>query len=123
MAKKKILIVDDEEDVLFVVGKRLREAGYDVVEANNGKDAIGKAKKEKPNLILLDIVMPDMDGQDVAQELRGDIETKNIPVIFLTCLFTKEEEAVQGHRVADNFFIAKPYDVPELLSEIKKHIT
>jgi CheY-like chemotaxis protein len=123
MAKKKILIVDDERDVLAVLEERLSKAGYEVIEADSGQSAIIKAKNEKPNLILLDIIMPGMDGQEVAQKLKSDIETKDIPVIFLTCLFTKEEEAKLGHGVADNFFIAKPYDSSELISEIKKHIT
>lgn len=123
MDKKKILVVDDERDVLVVLEGRLKKAGYDVIAADSGEMAIIRAKHEKPDLILLDIVMPRMDGQAVAQKLRSDVETKNIPIIFLTCLFTKEDEANVGHRVADNFFIAKPYDASELISEIKKHIT
>jgi len=122
MSGNKILIVDDELDVLTVLGARLSKSGYSVIKADNGKDALIMAKKEHPDLILLDIMMPDCDGGIVAQNLKNDPVTKDIPVIFLTCLVTKDEEAKVGHAIAGNFFIAKPYDPEKLLSEIKIHL-
>ncbi len=82
---KKVLIVDDEPDVLEVLGRRLTQAGYQVIKAQNGEDGILKAKKELPNLIILDIIMPDMDGGSVANKLKEDKTTKDIPIIFLFC--------------------------------------
>lgn len=122
MEKKKILIVDDEPDVLKLLGERLTKAGYDIIKASSGKEAIELAGKKKPNLVILDIAMPGMDGSETATILRNDPDTKNIPILFLTCLFTKQEEKVCGHLLGQNFFIAKPYDVAELLQEIGKRI-
>ena len=120
MSKKKILIVDDDKDVLSVLEKRLTVEKYSVITANNGQDAIILAKAQRPDLIILDIIMPGIDGAEVAGKLREDPETRNIPVIFLTCMLTPEEEKQKRHHVAGNIFIAKPYDIKELLSEIKK---
>jgi two-component system sensor histidine kinase/response regulator len=122
MEKKKILIVDDEPDVLHLLGERLSKAGYDVLRASGGLEAIEQAQREKPDLIILDIAMPGMDGSEVANTLRAQPETKDIPIIFLTCLFTKQEEKACGHVLGQNFFIAKPYDVNELLMEIKTRV-
>lgn len=119
---KKVLIVDDEEDVLEVLNKRLTAEGYTVIQSSNGIDAITQARREKPDLILLDVMMPGMDGSKVAQVLRDDPLTKEIPIMFLTCLVTPDEEKHGLKEVAGNFFIAKPYDPLGLLSEIRKHI-
>ncbi len=122
MEKKKILIVDDEPDVLILLGERLTKAGYDIIKATSGKDAIDTAGKRMPDLIIMDIAMPGMDGSEAASVLRADPKTKDIPIVFLTCLFTKQEEKVCGHSLGQNFFIAKPYDVNELLGEIEKRV-
>lgn len=122
MDKKKILIVDDEEDLLSFLEARLMANGYSVIKANNGNDAIRFAKEKHPNLILLDILMPGLGGGEVAEILRASDETRNIPVIFLTCLYTKEDEKNKGHTIQGNFFISKPFDQNELLSEIKNRV-
>jgi DNA-binding response OmpR family regulator len=122
MAAKKILIVDDEPDVLLVLGKRLTSSGYDVVKAANGQDGLSKAKAERPDLIILDMMMPGMSGEEVAQELTLDRETRSIPILFLTALFTKRDEAVQGHAAGGQTFFAKPYDPKELLAEVKRRL-
>lgn len=121
--QKKILIVDDEEDVLKGLEKRLSGAGYSVVKATNGQDAIIMAKDQHPDLILLDIMMPGMDGGQVSQALKDNSTTKDIPVIFLTCLVSKEEEGKKISAVAaGEHFIAKPYDPYDLLKEIAKQL-
>jgi CheY-like chemotaxis protein len=122
MDKKKILIVDDEEDILKVLGLRLSKAGYSVLKANNGKDALIMAKNEHPDLIVLDIMMPIMGGNEIAAELKEDPQTKDIPIMFLTSLFTREEERGRGHGIADNVLFAKPYNPQELLEEVKKQL-
>ena len=122
MDKKKILAVDDEVEVLILLKKRLESAGYEVATASSGAAAIELAKKEHPSLVVLDILMPGLDGSETAAALHNDPDTKDIPILFLTCLFTKREEQREGHEVGHNFFIAKPYDPQELLDEISKII-
>ena len=120
---KKILVVDDEPDVLHLLSERLTKEGYSVIKASSGKEAIERATEQNPDLVLLDIAMPGMDGSETATILRSDPKTQDIPILFLTCLFTKQEEKACGHLLGQNYFIAKPYDVPELLSEIEKRVS
>jgi CheY-like chemotaxis protein len=119
---KKILIVDDEADVLSVLTKRLSGAGYQVIQAQDGRKALALAKKEMPSLIVLDIMMPGMSGAQVGADLKNDPATKDIPVIFLTCLLTRDEEGNIGHEHGGNFFVAKPYRAEEFLQIIREHI-
>ena len=117
---KKILIVDDEKDILAVLGKRLTAAGYSVLTANSGYDALTIARSTLPDLIILDIVMPIMEGGEVAEKLKEYPLTRNIPVIYITALLSKTEEAKDNHIVADNITFAKPVDTEELLACIEK---
>lgn len=119
---KKILIVDDEKDVLTVLAKRLLDAGYCVIKTEHGKDAVDIAKNQRPNLIILDIIMPEMDGVEIASALKNYPETKDVPIIFLTCLLTKQEEKSR-RAIAGKYFIAKPYNLNVLLDIVRKHIT
>lgn len=119
---RKILVVDDEEDVLKVLGKRLSNAGYQVITAKDGEEAIKKAWQELPDLILLDIFLPDIDGGGVAQQLKEKASTKNIPIIFLSCLYTKDDEKREGHLRGGNFFVAKPFEFNELLNIIGENL-
>ncbi len=121
MLKKKILIVDDDRALLMMLDKCLSAAGYSTAMATNGKDAVFIAKEWNPNLIILDIMMPDMDGTEAAHALRGNETTKKIPKIFLTSLVSKEEEK-NGKFFRGNIYIAKPYEKEELLKEINKYI-
>ena len=120
MDKKKILIVDDEPDVLFILEKELVARDYSVIKAENGNDAIILAKSKQPDLIILDVMMPVPDGTEVAARLKEDPETRGIPIIFLSCLFSKNKEKEKRHIVDGNIFFAKPYDMKELLPEMKK---
>ncbi|MFA5039371.1 MAG: response regulator [Candidatus Omnitrophota bacterium] len=120
MANRKILAVDDEPSVLALLEKRLSSAGYDVLTASSGKEALEIARREQPALVILDILMPDMDGSETAAILHNDPLTRQIPILFLTCLYTKREEKREGHEVGHNFFLAKPYDPKELLEEINR---
>jgi len=122
MKEKKILVVDDEKDILPVLKERLSQKSYSVITSDSGKGGVKLAKSELPDLILLDIIMPDMDGIEVATKLKEDPKTKDIPIIFLTCLYTKEDEKARGHFTAGHAFIAKPYDFEELLAQIRKFI-
>ena len=121
MEEKKILIVDDDEVFLKMLEKTLISSGYSVSQATNGKDAIDLAKNWRPHLIVLDIMMPEMDGGEVALVLEKDTATKKIPIIFMTSLLKKEDENKLTYSNMRSY-MAKPYDKDELLAEIAKKI-
>ncbi len=123
MDTNKILIVDDERDALRILEKELAARGYSIIAADNGNDALNLAKSEHPDLIVLDIWMPDMDGSEVAARLKEDLTTKDIPIIFLTCLFQKREEEEQGRVVAGKVLMAKPYSIRALSTRIRELLT
>jgi CheY-like chemotaxis protein len=120
----KLLVVDDEPDAVLILAKTLLAKGYRVITAESGLKAVNLAKEEKPDLILLDILMPDMDGMQVAAALQEDETTKNIPVIFLTCLITKKTKEIGSryHDIDRYAFMSKPYDLDNLLAEIDRLI-
>ncbi|MFH1617946.1 MAG: response regulator [Candidatus Margulisiibacteriota bacterium] len=118
---KKILIVDDEPTIIDVVSTRLGTAGYDLIFAADGLEGLENAKKELPDLIVLDVMMPGMDGYQVCEKLRQIPETKNIPVIFLTVL-TKEEERKRGIEVGGQAFLSKPFEPQQFLDEVKRQL-
>ena len=116
---KKILIADDEAHILTLLEARLSKAGYSVIKAATGIEAVALAKKELPALIISDILMPDIDGGEVSKILESDPATKDIPIIFLTALLRKEEEKGR-EKVSGRYFIAKPFDAVELLRVVEK---
>jgi DNA-binding response OmpR family regulator len=122
MDDKKILIVDDENDVRFLLKKGLSNKGYNILSASNGEDALVLAKSNKPDLIILDVLMPGMDGPEVDAKLKEDAKTKDIPVMFLTSLYTKKEESIHKYTAGDSVMFAKPYDMDELVAGVKKMI-
>ena len=118
---EKILVVDDERTVLLVLEKQLKAGGYSVVSTTSGYQAVDLAESEMPDLIILDLSMPDIGGEMVAEHLKGNDKTKHIPIIFLTALLPKEQET-HDHIVDGNIMFAKPYDSNELLNEIRQQI-
>jgi len=117
--KKKILIVDDERDIVKALTIRLQGAGYEVVTAFDGAQAIFVAHKERPDLIILDIRMPAGDGFGVAEKLKHSASTFSIPVIFLTGGPERNSEE-KAMTLGARFYIKKPYDPEELLDAIKR---
>lgn len=116
--KLKILIADDDEDILRVLAKRLTDAGYDVVKARDGKEAVEYAHKEKPDVTIMDVTMPQMNGFEAAKELRSKLETAVIPIILLTGRQDKESE-LKGIDAGADDYITKPFDSDKLLARIK----
>jgi len=117
MDKKQILIVDDELDVLSVLEKGLTSEGYSVITASCGKNVMSLTKTRQPDLIVLDLELPDMYGGDIARMLEEDPETKHIPVMFLTGMFPKK----MGSRViANHVLFEKPYDILKLVTAIEE---
>jgi DNA-binding response OmpR family regulator len=119
---KKILVVDDDKDLLYILAENLSEEGYAVITANKAETALKLSREESPDLVILDVMLPGKDGTSVAREMQESPATKDIPVIFLTGLLSKEEEKRSGGHVAGKIFMAKPYEMKDLLAEIKKHI-
>ena len=119
--KKKILLIDDEKDFCFFVKRNLEATGeFEVITANRGEEGIKLAREHKPDLILLDIVMPKMTGDDAATALISDPKTKNIPLVFLTAQVSKGEIGVESIKeIGGNLFIAKPVDTEKLVNAIK----
>lgn len=120
MIKKKILIVDDEEDTLLVLEKQLTIAGYSVITANNGELALLLSKSQRPDLIVLDVQMPGMDGGEVDYRLKEDAITKDIPVVFSTCLLSSNEASRETHKRGGNIMLAKANDTKELITVINE---
>lgn len=118
---REILIVDDDKVILRTLEKILVREGYAVIPLSLGREAVKIAKDRSPDLIILDIMMPDMDGGDVAFILKNDPKTKNIPIIFLSSLVTKREEQSSSKEYG-LYFIAKPFERDELLRKIKKSL-
>jgi len=118
--KRNILIVDDDAEVLNVVGRILSAAGYSVLSAHNGKEGVLAAKNKIPDLVLLDVDMPVMDGGEVRQILGDDPKTRHIPIIYLTGLMTQGE--AEKRETGRNVFLAKPVDAAELLRAIQEQL-
>jgi len=119
---KSILLVDDERDILDSLGASLRRSGYKVFLAPTGQEALTLAKKEHPHLIILDLILPDVDGSDVAARLLGDAETRQIPIIFLTSIMTKQEQEKEGTQIGANCVVAKPCRPEEILALVRDRI-
>jgi DNA-binding response OmpR family regulator len=121
MSKKKILLVDDEEDIIKMNKLRLSELGFDVISASSGEEAIKKAGSEKPDLILLDVMMPGMDGIQTLTALKNNPETSSVPVLMLSGTGEKiaQNKAMLGGAVD---YIMKPFNSEMLLEAIKKHL-
>ena len=118
--QKKILIIDDEVDICDFSKKILERTGkFRATVTQDSVDGINRARSDKPDLILLDINMPQLDGGEVAQELSASPLTSNIPIIFITALLKKEELDSEG-RVNKHFFLPKPIAPNELINKIEE---
>ena len=114
----KILLVDDEPDILEIVGYNLSAAGYRVITAKNGVEAVKKAKKEKPQLIILDVMMPEMDGIEACEQIRNIPELNNTIITFLTAR-NEDYSQVAGFDAGADDYIAKPIKPKVLVSKVK----
>ncbi len=120
MKKKeiKILLVDDEQDILEIVGYNLAQEGYQIATATNGKEAVLKAKKELPHLIIMDVMMPEMDGMEACEQIRKIPELSNVIVTFLTAR-SEDYSQVAGFEAGADDYIAKPIKPKVLVSKVK----
>ena len=120
MKKKhiKILLVDDEPDILEIVGYNLSQEGYKILTAQNGREAILKAKKEKPHLIIMDVMMPEMDGIEACEAIRNIPELSEVIITFLTAR-AEDYSQVAGFEVGADDYITKPIKPKILVSKVK----
>jgi CheY-like chemotaxis protein len=123
MSQKKILIVDDEESFTRLLKLNLEAGGaYRVRTENRAPNAVAAAKEFHPDLILLDVMMPEMDGGDIASTLQSDPQMKHIPIVFLTAAVKKDEVRSHGGVVGGFPYLAKPVDVETVIACLRKHL-
>ncbi|HBF43897.1 MAG TPA: two-component system response regulator [Desulfobacteraceae bacterium] len=122
MNKKRVLIVDDEQDIVESIKFTLELEDIECLEAYDGEEALAKAKKENPDLIILDIMLPKMNGYKVARLLKFDESYKNIPVIMLTAR-TQQSDIELGEETGANEYVTKPFDMDMLVALVKKYLS
>jgi two-component system phosphate regulon response regulator PhoB len=118
MSKTSVLVVDDEKDLVELVRYNLERAGYDVLTAVDGAAAFDVAFRRQPNLIVLDVMMPGMDGLEVCRRLRGDSRTSTVPIIMLTAK-AAETDRVVGLELGADDYVIKPFSPRELVARVK----
>jgi DNA-binding response OmpR family regulator len=116
---KKILITEDSPTVLAITKAALEEAGYEAIAAVDGQEALDKARKENPDLIILDLMLPKIDGYKVCRMLKFDEKYKNIPVIIFTAR-AQEEDKKLGQDVGADAYLTKPFEPQALLGKIQE---
>jgi len=117
--KEKILFIDDDPDIVRLVKETLLDEGFDFVSAGDGEGGIKEAKKSHPDLIILDMQLPDIDGFEVCRRLKADEECKEIPIIMLTGRFKKTSDKVDGLEGGADDYVLKPFETEELLARIR----
>ena len=115
--RERILVVEDEKDVREMIRLNLKAAGFDVVEAGNGAEALALAKNDPPKVIILDLMMPEMSGIEVCRALRRNPATSRIPVLMLTAKSTEEDKVV-GFEVGADDYVTKPFSPRELVLRV-----
>jgi len=122
MTPKKILIVDDEVDLVETVRFPLELEGFDTLVAYNGEDGLNQARKEKPDLIILDLMLPKLDGYKVCRLLKFDERYKDIPILMLTAK-TQEKDKILGKETGADEYITKPFEMDYLLEKVKAYLS
>ena len=115
-----IMVVDDDQHLLTTISDFLRFEGFEVITATDGKQALKALRTSHPDVILLDVMMPEMDGGDVAQAIRANPSLKDIPIIFTTAVVSKSEERTHDGNIGGESFLAKPFRLDELTSRIRE---
>lgn len=119
MSKRKILVVDDEVELIKAMQLILGQAGYEVIVANDGQEGLEKAKSQEPDLIVLDLMLPKMDGHKVCGLLKSDTKHNKIPIIIFSAKAQQEDVQISKEIGADAY-ITKPFDPPVLLAKIEE---
>ena len=119
MANEKILVVDDEEDVLELVRYNLDRNGYHVETASSGEEALEKARRKLPDLVILDLMLPGMDGLEVCRKLKSNVKTESLPIIMLTAK-TEETDIVTGLELGADDYVTKPFSPKVLIARVRR---
>ena len=119
---KRILIVEDQEDNRTILRDVLSTVGYELIEALNGEDGVKLAQSERPDLILMDIQLPKMDGYEATQQIKSIAELKTIPIIAVTSYALSGDEA-KARAVGCDGYIAKPFSPREVLAKVRKYLS
>src|SRR5215216_4079916 len=115
----KVLVCDDERHIVRLIQVNLERQGYQVVTAFDGKEGLEKIRSEKPNLVVLDVMMPYMDGFEVLKALRREPDTMNLPVIMLTAK-AQDKDVFEGYHYGADMYLTKPFNPAELVSFVKR---
>lgn len=118
---KKILIIEDESDICNILAFRFKKNGFEVFCAKGGKEGLDKARVYRPDLILLDLMLPELPGEQVCKEIRKDVNIEKIPIIMLTAK-DSDVDRVVGRVIGANYYMTKPFDINELLDKVGKLI-
>lgn len=121
MSKKKILVVEDEESLLKLESILLTSKGYEVIGVPNGKAALDAIDKQKPDLVLLDIMLPEIDGFEVCRRIKSNQQTRDIPVIMLTAKKSRED-MTRGENVGADWYITKPFKSAMVIETIQRFL-
>jgi len=121
MTKKRVLVIDDYPQVVELLKMRLESAGYEVLVAFDGQEGLQKARQEQPDLIILDIMLPKMNGYKVCRFLKFDKKYRHIPIVILTSR-AKQSDAEIGLKMGADEYLFKPYNPKQLLAMVKKYI-
>lgn len=119
---KKVLAVDDERHILRLIQVNLERAGYQVLTAADGREALKKIADERPDLVVLDVMMPVMNGMETLKEIRANPESRNIPVIMLTAK-AQDQDVFQGYSHGVDIYLTKPFNPIELLTFVNRLFT
>ncbi len=121
MLKKRILVVDDDKEVVRLMRAYLEQSGYDVLVAYNGETAVHTLRREKPDLVLLDLMLPDRDGWDITRLVRSDVTLSSIPIIMLTARVDDTDKIVGLEMGADDY-VTKPYNPREVVARVRARL-
>ena len=121
MSSKTILVVDDEIELVETICFPLKIEGYRVLVSHNGEDALNQARREMPDLILLDVMLPKLDGYKVCRLLKSEEKYKHIPILMLTAKVQEKDKAM-GREAGVDEYIGKPFDIDELVQKVKSYL-
>jgi two-component system cell cycle response regulator DivK len=119
--RKRILIVEDQEDNRMILRDLLSQAGYDLIEAVNGADGVAVALSERPDLILMDIQLPVMDGYEATRRIKSNAEFKSVPIIAVTSYALSGDEA-KARTAGCDAYVAKPFSPRQLLAKVREYL-
>lgn len=114
---EKILVIEDEDDNLYFILQSLKRAGYTVVGAKSGEDGLTKFKEENPDLVILDVLLPEMDGWEVLKKIKTEFKDQKVPVILLT-VKGKDKDKLEGYIIGADYYIPKPFNIQVLLQAV-----